>query len=181
MKIKNVKNDLAQGDEVWVLGHVTFNERDCVEITFEDRRQMWVHPDQEIMYNRNMPATEIPLELEDYINWANSNYTNQMPKVNMASVQMFSPDLARWVWANQNTFLMAMTIGNYVVKRPEYVVRLKSGSLLSGITSVCLGEDGKIAKWGNNEKPLRFKNKDKAKAVALLADGTVEEYKGANQ
>lgn len=174
MKIKNVKNDLAQGDEVWVLGRVSFNERECVEITFEDRRQMWVHPDQEIMYNRNMPATEIPLELEDYINWANSNYTNQMTKVSMASVQMFSTDLARWVWANQNTFLLAMVSGNYAVKRPEYVVRLKNGSLLSDM-SVIMAEDGKTTKWSGNGKALRFKNKDKAKAMALLVDGSVEE------
>lgn len=184
MKVSEAIGKLKIGDTVWV--KLKADGFDDIGAPLKvaspmDCDYMWLHENAEISLTE--PQAE-KVEVPDFVaEWYETNKASIERAVSMQIQHGFTPlveprsKFDMWFFDESNhpiETLIRMKDG-YTVKPKRWVVR-QGGSEVWYLRGFGTNLDGEIIKrWSSHEGCVKFNDKSKAEAVAVLVEGSVEE------
>lgn len=190
MKVSEAIDRLKVGDTVWIKGKIL--DKDTTEqplyVDFGMVGSLWLYKENEISLTE--PQAE-KVEVPDFVaEWLENHpdakeLSSKFNWWNLSAVcggYISDPEyiFASWFndkansYGNRRTLLKAILDG-YTVKPKRWVVR-QGGSEVWCLQGFRNSLDGDIVKqWCSHEGCIKFTDKAKAAAVAVLVEGTVEE------
>ncbi|NWO00846.1 DUF1642 domain-containing protein [Tetragenococcus halophilus] len=122
---------------------------------------------------------EIPKFVADWIEEKRPYYSLMTMVGNYLNGFGMPERVEEWITDNKEDYLKALVIGYAIEKEPAWVVRINEKLYFCRFTDKYFEKDSDAPTYiesGNPSLIKKFTNKDKAEAVAILVDGTVEEW-----